>query len=253
MPSSRIVALHHQVYLTLRNELLRSHFATDAGGNVKPLPAESELAAQFGISRMTVRRALAALEQEGLILRRHGSGTYPVPVAAHLRETRDVASLYREVSDLTRGYQQEILSSGPIRTPSYVASMAPDFGPDCFHLHVLCRAEGVPVHLNSQYIPAALARGIRVGKREPASLLLRLSRRGIRCRQFEFNLSATVADLATASRLEVEVGMPLITTRRIATDRSGRTLEFFEALTRPDRYSYSFKFSGDATQPHTQG
>lgn len=245
MTHSRIVALHHQVYLTLRNELLRSHFTTAPDGSVQPLPSESELAAQFGISRMTIRRALAALEKEGLIVRRHGSGTYPVPVTPHLRQTRDVASLYREVSDLTRGYQQDILSSGRMNTPAYVASMAPDFGPDCFHLHVLCRSQGVPVHLNSQYVPASLARGLRFGRRNPASLLLMLSRRGIRCHQFELNLSATVADLDTAAKLGVNVGMPLITTRRIATDRDGRTLEFFEAVTRPDRYSYSFKFEGD--------
>ena len=246
MPNSRVVALHHQVYLTLRNELLRSHYSADASGNVKPLPAESELAEQFGISRMTIRRALAALEAEGLIVRRHGSGTYPVPVAAHLRQTRDVASLYREVSDLTRGYDQSIISAGPMDTPAYVSSMAPDFGPRCFHLHVLSKSERVPVHLNSQYVPLELARGLRVGKRGPASLLLLLSKRGVRCHQFDFNLSATVADLATASRLGVKVGTPLITTRRIATDRSGKTLEFFEALTRPDRYTYSFKFSGVA-------
>lgn len=63
--------LYHQLKLALREEIER--------GVYKPgdrLPSELELIRQYGISRITVRQALNELEAEGLIVRRHGKGTY---------------------------------------------------------------------------------------------------------------------------------------------------------------------------------
>lgn len=91
----KLVALHHQIYLTLRNELIRGHYGGANGHTPAPLPAENELAAQFEVSRVTVRRALAALEHEGLIVRRHGAGTFPLPMSSYLRRARDAESLLR--------------------------------------------------------------------------------------------------------------------------------------------------------------
>jgi len=65
------VARHLQIYALLVKEL--------AGGRFKPkeaLPSEPTLVARYGVSRTTVRRALARLEREGSIVRRRGSGTF---------------------------------------------------------------------------------------------------------------------------------------------------------------------------------
>lgn len=49
------------------------------------LPPENELAKQFGVSRITIRRALGELEREGLVLREQGRGTFVNPASASIR------------------------------------------------------------------------------------------------------------------------------------------------------------------------
>ena len=67
------------LYLQVRNGLARlireRHFSVDDA-----LPSERVLAEQLGISRVTARKAIGALVDEGLIVRRHGSGNYIAPL-----------------------------------------------------------------------------------------------------------------------------------------------------------------------------
>ena len=65
------VALHRQLFLVLRDEIARGALLPD-----DPLPSEQSLCDQFGVSRITVRRALADLADQGLIERRHGVGSF---------------------------------------------------------------------------------------------------------------------------------------------------------------------------------
>ena len=62
---------YHQIYLVLREQLAEGRF--DAAG----LPGELALAGQFGVARITVRKALGQLAAEGLIDRTPGRGTVP--------------------------------------------------------------------------------------------------------------------------------------------------------------------------------
>ena len=65
------VPLHRQLFLVLHDEIARG--AIPAG---HPLPTEQELCDQFGVSRITVRRALADLADQGHITRRQGVGSF---------------------------------------------------------------------------------------------------------------------------------------------------------------------------------
>ena len=63
--------LHRQLFLTLRDQVSRGVFAPGS-----PLPKEETLCENFGVSRITVRRALADLAALGLLEKRHGLGTF---------------------------------------------------------------------------------------------------------------------------------------------------------------------------------
>ncbi|WP_043117349.1 GntR family transcriptional regulator, partial [Pseudacidovorax intermedius] len=63
-------SLHRQLFMVLRDEIVRGEYASGL------LPKEEALCERFGVSRITVRRALADLAAQQLVERRHGRGTF---------------------------------------------------------------------------------------------------------------------------------------------------------------------------------
>ena len=70
MNGARGTALHRQIYLVLRDEISRGLFAEGA------LPNEEALCERFGVSRITVRRALNDLVEDGFVRNRQGVGAF---------------------------------------------------------------------------------------------------------------------------------------------------------------------------------
>lgn len=69
---------------SVKNRLTKYIKNLDASGSMK-LPPESELSNQLGVSRITTRRALDELEQEGTVIRIHGRGTFANPEATDIQ------------------------------------------------------------------------------------------------------------------------------------------------------------------------
>lgn len=83
LPGVRILAYR---YVVLAGEIRRLCVSLRRNGQSR-LPGETELCQKYSCSRQTVRKALSLLEQEGLIVRRHGSGTY-ISVSGRSRNKR---------------------------------------------------------------------------------------------------------------------------------------------------------------------
>jgi GntR family transcriptional regulator len=71
------------------------------------LPSEEQMAKQLGISRPTIRSALSALEQEGLVVRRHGVGTFATTPQTVMDASLQVLN---SVADIVRnnGYESSV-------------------------------------------------------------------------------------------------------------------------------------------------
>ena len=99
----------------LKYQALAEQLRTGIEGGAYPpgdkLPSENELVASSGLSRQTVRQALALLEQEGRIERRRGSGSVVLGSAAHRAPTRFVAVITTYIGEyifpeLLRGMEE---------------------------------------------------------------------------------------------------------------------------------------------------
>ena len=71
LPDSSNLPLYQQLQRALREAMDRNILGVDDA-----LPPERDLASEFGVSRITVRKAIDGLVSEGLLVRRHGSGTF---------------------------------------------------------------------------------------------------------------------------------------------------------------------------------
>ncbi|NBO89658.1 MAG: GntR family transcriptional regulator, partial [Betaproteobacteria bacterium] len=105
---------YHQVYLVLREQLHEGKFA-------QGLPGELALMSQFGVARVTVRRALEQLAQEGLISREPGRGTRPVATRTSHPAQHSGAAQQQQQAQLS-GLLENLVTMG-LRTTVKVLSV----------------------------------------------------------------------------------------------------------------------------------
>jgi GntR family transcriptional regulator len=241
-----LLPLYHQVYLLLRQRLEAGQFDRDA-----PMPGENALAAEYGVSRLTLRRSLDQLEAEGLVARRQGSGTYPLAEPALVRPQRsdDIDGLLAHLANMGEHTEVRLLSMELQSAPSDVAhelGLAPDAR---VQKSVRVRSHGgQPFSHLVAYVPENI--GARYSRQDLATRpLLRILRSlGIKLAAAEQSMTAVLADLDTAAALDVHIGSPLLAIRRVVRDDQGQPVEYLQAVYRPDRYEYRMNLSAQEVE-----
>ena len=240
---------YHQIYLVLREQLQEGRF--DAG-----LPGELALMAQFGVARVTVRRALAQLSDEGLIERQPGRGTRPLRTGSAASagaamgargaspQTARLTGLLENLVTMGLRTTVRVLSVHTLRAPDEVARalQLPPGAPVQKAERVRCTAEGPLSHITT-WVPALYASAF--GERELARkpILVLLEEAGVKVGRAEQTISSRLADADMARHLDVAVGSALLAVRRLIYDEDERPVQWLHGLYRPDRYEYQMQLS----------
>ena len=90
-------------------------------GEIRPgekLPSENELAQEYGISRHTVRKALAILANDGYITTEHGKGTFCSDRMAHRNNSKNIAVITTYISDYI--FPRSVLFHLPLLISAYI-------------------------------------------------------------------------------------------------------------------------------------
>jgi GntR family transcriptional regulator len=242
------VPKYHQIYLVLREQLHEGRFSDG-------VPGEMALMREFGVARVTVRKALGLLAAERLIRRTPGRGTVPLP----LRSARSSApavrrdamggdgarfvGLFENLIGLGLQTHVKVLSVRTVPCPAAVAD-ALDLKPgDPVQKaqRVRFTREG-PLSYITTHVPQALAPfGRRDLARKP--ILMLLEEAGVQVGRATQVISARLADAEVAPRLDVAVGSALLSVERVVFDRSNRPVQWLLGLYRPDRYEYRTELS----------
>ena len=247
---------YHQIYLVLREQLLEGKFA-------QGLPGELALMQQFGVARVTVRRALEQLASEGMILREAGRGTRPLanhssnplnvlnasnaPAYSGLGGASKRGRLTGLLENLvTMGLRTSVavLEVGTVTASAQVASALQIAPGELVQKAVRVRStkEGPMSHITT-YVPGDIARTF--GRRELAKkpILVLLEEAGVTVGRAHQTISARLADVLVAKYLDVAVGSALLAVRRVVFDAKERPIQWLHGLYRPDRYEYEMQLS----------
>ena len=207
-------ALHRQIFLVLRDGIIQGTYAAGTA-----LPTEEALVATFGVARATVRRALADLQSEGLVQRRHGSGTF---VRADLRTAAEMTNL-SYIDDLRHTAQTSsvrVLSLETIKPPKWVTSIL-EIPEDekAVRASRLRVAGETPLMVTEAWVPLVIGSRITAAALKKRAMYEILTDQGIEFGRVVQTISAESADPRKAGLLNCEVGTALIRMTRLMHDR----------------------------------
>ncbi len=237
---SDVVPRYYQVYSVLQQRIRAGVWPPEG-----PMPTEEAFAAEFGVSRVTLRRALDMLQQEKLVIRQQGRGTFAAPPPAN-SAPMNFGGLLESVADAEHRTKVHVLSFGRVALPDDATRLL-----ECPARSLGLRIERVrsdrdgPFSYTRCYLrepEAALVSRQALGNR---TVLATLVAAGVPAAAAEQRISATLADVDVARLLKMDVSAPLIRLTRIVRNPDGRPIELIQGLYRPDRYEYRVKLSRD--------
>ena len=253
LPSSPLVVrradgipVHEQIATWLR--------AAIADGELRPgdrLVGERDLAERLGVSRMTLRQALADLEAGGELVRVAGraGGAFVAEPRVEVDLTL-LSGLTDQVRRAGRRAGARVLVARRVVPDVDVAHALGLTGrAQTVHVVRVRSANGVPVAVESSWFPARLVPGFLDHPLSGSLYAVLRKHYGREPVTAEERLQAVVADTATAEHLGLHEGSPLMRVERVATDAGGTVIEFARDLFRPDRVEFLVRRSPD--QPLT--
>lgn len=191
------------------------------------LPTEDRLIARFGVSRITVRRAVQNLVDRGLVEIRRGKGTF---VTAP-RITQDLSELTGFVEDmhaLGRKPTARVVRKEIVTADATVASqLALTRGERVVRIRRVRLADGIPLSFDETYLPLEIGKKIMTDnlKLEPIFSLLE-RKYNVPLVEAEYKLDAVPADAEVAAALKVKQGSPVFRIERTSYSRGNRPVDY---------------------------
>ncbi len=238
---SDFVPRYYQVYTVLQQRVRDGEWPTDT-----PMPTEESFAVSFGVSRVTIRKALNMLQQEQLILRQQGRGTFALPPPRR-QDRANFSGLLENIVDFEQRTKVRVLAFGKIALAEDAARLL-ECAPGAQALRIVrVRSDSqAPFSYTTCYVPEPEASRLTEEALGNRTVNHALEAAGVMTVAAEQRLSATVAGVEVAGHLRVEVGAPLISMTRVMRDVKGRPVEAIHALYRADKYEYRVNLSRDS-------
>ena len=219
--------------MALRDEIANERFA--AGTR---LPSEHRLADRFGVSRITVRRALDGLAAAGLIEKRNGAGSIVLgQTSAEPHIAANFATLMPQLVEFDRRTTAKLLSFVYTKPPKPVAKALGLQDKERVQSAVRIRyCDGKPFSHLTTHVPEAIAQSYDETDLTQYPLFRLLERSGVRVESAHQSVTAALAAPDVADALQVEVGSPLLSLTRVVKAADGRGVEHLSALYQPDLF-----------------
>ena len=226
------------LYAALRDDL-RHRIVARRYAPGERLPSESELCAEHGVSRTTVRQALGDLQKDGLITRLQGKGAFVTPPRAS-QELRRLEGLAEALAGHGRTVHSVRLAFRRMRAPSAVAQQlglpAAALATQLVSLRI---ADGTPLSVSTSFFPVALGDRFARMDLSDRDLIEVLERELlIPVQQARLEIRAHAITTRQARLLKASAGQPALRVDRFLLGQSGQPLQVESATYPADRFSY---------------
>ena len=237
--------LYLKVKLALRARVL--------GGEYKPgqkIPSEIELAREFDVSAITIRRALRELRVEGRLVGRQGVGVFVVnqPRISRSLKPNHPISLGDEIQ--RAGFKPGIVEVGFVLEPTDAAVMnelSLSSRSLVYRHEKLILADGTPICFDRVYLPRRL--GELIGRDLSTEFVLPvLKKHDVHYHTLDYGIEATAAMERESAALHVDVGAPLLSVHYFPVSKTGNRLFAGHMLARAEWFSFEFRVTPGISQ-----
>ena len=212
-----------------------------ASGRLKPgdsLPAERDMAAMTGLSRVTVRKGVEALVTAGQLVQRRGSGTFVAPKVERLEQALSLLTSFTEDMARRGRVVQSVWIARGLHAPAPEEEMALGLGAGdrVARLERVRSSDGVPLAIERASLPASI---LPDPEQVTGSLYAVLEARGLRPVRAVQRISAANLGAKDAELLDVAPGVAGLKIERVSYLPSGKVVEFTRSLYRGDAYDFA--------------
>ena len=213
-------ALHRQLFMVLRDQITRGLYSP---GDL--LPNEDELCGLFGVSRITVRRAVSDLERLGLVEKQPGRGTF-VRVDPQVARPAATLGMIESLSKQARDTDVEVLQVENVRPPLTIAAQLQLGNTErAVHASRLRSAQGTPLMVTEAWVPEHIGKHVTASGLKKRALFEILLAAGIRFGRVVQEVTAVAADPYHAGLLQTDVGAPLLRLTRLIYDQRRKPVQ----------------------------
>lgn len=223
------------IYKSIADRLrLRLNSADFAIGS--PLPGEKKLAEEFGVARMTIRKAIDLLVDWGLVVRRHGSGTYVARKDVH-HETGLAEVLRKQGKEVV----SQVLAFEVMPAPPAIASLLRIKIDERIYFSRRVRfVDGKPLMLEDSYMPVKLFRNLSLSHLEGSKFDYIEKECGIIISGNYETLTPVLADKQLARSMNVPEQTPLLRITSLSYSDSGEFLNYSVMFRNASEYQVDY-------------
>ncbi|MGP4040851.1 GntR family transcriptional regulator [Gracilibacillus sp. D59] len=227
--------LYTQIKDILKDRILHGIYAIDAN-----IPAEPQIEEEFGVSKITVRKAIEELVQEGFLEKRSGKGTKVIRNTSTSKLSK--GKLFTEYLVET-GHQlyKQLIEHKEISNEkgSKLYSL---FGEKCICMKRLYHLDDKPYIYYTHYLTTAMG-DILQENIQDRSLYQLIEQQGIHLEKFTDNFAVTIAPTEVEELLKLDPSKPLLKRMRYSYDENGNLTEYSEGYYNTDIQEYVLTYN----------
>lgn len=238
------IPLYYQLYKLLKALIVEGTLLDGT-----QMPTEQQLSNEFGISRITSKRALDELAMEDLVQRQRGKGTYVTHKLRNLPLHSPMVGLLQEIESIGKDTTAMVLDSGFLQPPLEVRDiLGLEAGQLAVFLARVRQQNGRRFgYYRSWTTGVELPPDLRVFERTPRMTQFR--EQGLEVRFIKQKISAQGAPPEVAEALGVHIGSPLLSLVRLSyreKDSLAHPVDYLKVLYHPARFEYQIDLELEA-------